>query len=63
MIIHVIPVGNGEPIHKAGEDCFCRPFLDDEGVCCHHSLDGRETAERFTREKPADSQWVMVESD
>lgn len=35
--------------HYFGEQCWCRPFLDD-GIIVHNSLDGREGFERGERE-------------
>ncbi len=44
--LHVVPLGDLRE-HDDSAECWCRPTIDDEGVCIHNSLDGRE----LTREK------------
>lgn len=41
---HVIPLEDLRP-HIEASDCWCRP-TDDDGIWVHHSMDGREFAER-----------------
>ncbi len=40
----VTPVGDLKP-HVAGEDCWCKPKLDD-GVLVHNAMDKREEYEQ-----------------
>lgn len=58
-MLHCIPIGNGEPIHEAGPNCWCRPTDLGEGVTAHNSKDGREKYERqgYVREG---NKWVIV---
>jgi hypothetical protein len=43
MTVRVIPL-NDLREHECDIKCWCEPDLDD-GVCVHHSLDGRESYE------------------
>ena len=58
FLTHVIPIGNGEPVHSASEKCFCSPLKQGNEVI-HHSRDNRELYER--NEKPIpNADWVLV---
>lgn len=43
----VIPQSDLRP-HDDGFGCWCEPF-DEDGVCVHNSMDGRERFERGER--------------
>jgi hypothetical protein len=46
--IHVIPIDDLRA-HEEVDDCWCKPHVDEQGVCVHHAMDGRveyETDER-----------------
>lgn len=49
--IHVIPVGDTYP-HTAGEECWCDPTCEDDGLVIHRADDQRESFERGER-KPS----------
>lgn len=59
--IHVIPIGGIEPIHTAGESCWCAPLVQAFGVkgngeiLVHNAKDCREKYERqgiINQDKP-----------
>ena len=56
-MIHVIPVGNGEPIHHASEGCWCHPLKEE--IITHHAKDCRERFERQGITHP-DKTWVLI---
>ena len=43
--VHIIPIGNQEPLHQASLECWCHP-LEKEGVVIHNAKDCREKLER-----------------
>ena len=59
-IIHTIPVGGTEPIHRADISCWCHPLLDEPHLMVHHAKDCREARERNQCSRK-DEPWVLVE--
>jgi hypothetical protein len=59
-LLHNIPVGGIEPIHRADVSCWCHPLLIETQIMVHHAKDLREVKERKGTE--ADHQlWVIIE--
>ena len=45
--IHVIPMGQSEPIHSVSMNCKCHPLPQENGrLAIHNAYDGREAQER-----------------
>ena len=62
-VVHVIPVGGVEPLHKASAECWCHPLVEkhEKGkVIIHHAKDLREKLERNGFDTPAGTAWVNV---
>lgn len=48
-MVHVYPL-NDLREHEMSKECWCRPDVDeDDGVCVHNALDGREAYENGER--------------
>ena len=43
-MLHVYPL-NDLREHEMSKECWCRPDVDEDGVCVHNALDGREAYE------------------
>ena len=57
---HVIPVGNGEPVHTVSEKCWCHPLITD--IATHNAKDCREKLERQGLVNDS-SKWAIVREE
>ena len=59
--VHIIPVGNNEPMHVASARCHCSPLKDPDSrwVFVHHSSDNREARERVDQRREGNF-WIEV---
>jgi hypothetical protein len=57
--IHIIPVGDPEPLHTATQDCLCHPLVESDGLVIHNAWDLREKWERQGYVHPRKA-WVQI---
>lgn len=60
--VHILPVGNGEPVHAALPDCWCQPLevrTNHGHQYQHHAKDCRERFERQGLEREGNA-WVLI---
>jgi len=62
ILTHIVPVGNGEPLHFAGSHCWCHPIPDTEDatLIIHNAKDTREKWERQGIPTGPASAWVTI---
>lgn len=58
-LLHIIPVGNSEPVHDANIACWCHP-LRQECTVVHNAKDCREARERLNISTGPESRWVLI---
>lgn len=62
-LIHVIPVGGEEPLHRADLDCWCFPSSSpyEASVMRHNAKDCREAQERIGGIRITGNKgWILV---